>query len=173
MKKNKINSFRAAFAAAVCCAVMGIMLYLHTNQVQDLMSKIAEKGNLANVEWLVKYLSYILPIVPVIIALAVYYTVFKDDAIVMHKEKTLASIVLIAFTYAFLLPIVASKKEPIGESEKTMLDISVNWFAFQAVPMLVMLLYHSSMTEEESDVADNTEAEKKTDAPIEEKKEEE
>ena len=132
------------------------------------MAKIAEKGNLANVEWLVKYLSYILPIVPVIIALTVYYTVFKDDAIVMHKEKTLASIVLIAFTYAFLLPVVASKKEPIGESEKTMLDISVNWFAFQAVPMLVMLLYHSSMTEEETDLA-----EEKEESSPEEKKEEE
>lgn len=168
MKKKKINAFRATFAAAVCCAVMGIMLYLHNNQVQGLMAKIAEKGNLANVEWLVKYLSYILPIVPVIIALTVYYTVFKDDAIVMHKEKTLASIVLIAFTYAFLLPVVASKKEPIGESEKTMLDISVNWFAFQAVPMLVMLLYHSSMTEEETDLA-----EEKEESSPEEKKEEE
>jgi Na+-driven multidrug efflux pump len=168
MKKKKINAFRATLAAAVCCAVMGIMLYLHNNQVQDLMAKIAEKENLANVEWLVKYLSYILPIVPVIIALTVYYTVLKDDAIVMHKEKTLASIVLIAFTYAFLLPVVASKKEPIGESEKTMLDISVNWFAFQAVPMLVMLLYHSSMTEEETDLA-----EEKEESSPEEKKEEE
>ena len=154
MKKIKINWFRVFFSSSAVCAVMGIMLYIHTHQVQDILSKIAEEGNLANVEWLVKYLTCFLPVVPVVIALTVFYSVFKDDPATVHKEKMIATVALIVFTYALLLPVIASKKGPVGESEKTMLDITINWFAFQAVPMLVMLLYHSSMTEDEPEVTD-------------------
>lgn len=159
MKKNKINSFRTAWASAIVCAVMGLMLYLQTHQVQDILAKIAEKGNLSNVEWLFKYASYCLPVVPVAIALTVFYSTFKDDSVTVHKEQTIATIVLIAFTYACMLPIVASNKEPIGETEKTMMDITVNWFAFQIVPMLILLLYHSSMTEEENKMQEESKKE--------------
>ena len=143
MKKLKINSFRTASASVIACAVMAIMLRL------QILAKLAEKGKLENVSWLVKYAGYCLPVVPVVIVLAIFYSIFKDDKITVHKEQTIVSIALIAFTYAILLPIIASNKEPIGETEKTMLDIMVNWFAFQIVPFLIMLLYHSSMTEED------------------------
>ena len=147
MKKLKINSFRTASASVIACAVMAIMLRLQTHKIQEILAKLAEKGKLENVSWLVKYAGYCLPVVPVVIVLAIFYSIFKGDKVTVHKEQTIVSLVLIAFTYAILLPIIASNKEPIGESEKTMLDITVNWFAVQIVPFLIMLLYHSSMTE--------------------------
>lgn len=150
MKKLKINSFRTAVASTIACAVMAIMLRLQTHKVQEILAKLAEKGKLENVSWLVTYAAYCLPVVPVIIALAVFYSIYKDNKIVVHKEQTIVSIVLIAFTYAILLPIISYNKEPVGDSEKTMLELSVNWFAFQIVPFLIMLLYHSSMAEEDN-----------------------
>ena len=155
MKKLKINSFRTASASVIACAVMAIMLRLQTHTVQEILAKLAEEGKLENVEWLVEYAAYCLPVVPVVIALTIFYSLFKGDKVAVHKEQTIVSVVLIAFTYAILLPIVVSNKEPIGESEKTMIEISVNWFAFQIVPFLIMLLYHSSMAEEDIvDVSD-------------------
>ena len=149
MKKLKIDTFRTASASALACIVMGIMLRLQTHKVQEILAKLSEEGKLKNVEWLVEYAAYCLPVVPVVIVLAIFYSLFKGDKMTVHKEQTIVSVVLIAFTYAILLPIIASNKEPIGESEKTMLEITVNWFAFQIVPFLIMLLYHSSMAEEE------------------------
>ena len=148
MKKLKINSFRTASASAIACAVMAILLRFQTHTVQEILAKIEEEGKLDNVAWLVKYAACFLPVVPVVIALVIFYSVFKDKSTVVHKEQTIVSVVLIVFTYAILLPIVSYNKEPVGESEKTMLELSVNWFAFQIVPFLIMLLYHSSMTEE-------------------------
>ena len=148
MKRLKINSFRAASASAIACAVMGIMLRLQTHTVQEILAKLKDKGKLENVEWLVEYAAYFLPVVLVAVALSIFYSIFKDEKIIVHKEQMIVSIALIAFTYAILLPIASYNKEPVGESEKTMLELSVNWFAFQIVPFLIMLLYHSSMTEE-------------------------
>ena len=154
MKKLKIDTFRTASASALACIVMGIMLRLQTHAVQEILAKLKDKGKLENVEWLVEYAAYFLPVVLVAVALSIFYSIFKDEKIIVHKEQVIVSIALIAFTYAILLPIASYNKEPVGESEKTMLELSVNWFAFQIVPFLIMLLYHSSMTEE-----DNLEAE--------------
>ena len=148
MKRLRINSFRAAGASAIACAVMAIMLRLQTHTVQELLARLEEKGKLDNVEWLLEYASYCLPVALAAAALAIFYAVFKDDKRIIHKEQTIASVALIAFTYAILLPIISYNKEPVGEGEKTMLELSVNWFAFQIVPFLIMLLYHSSMAEE-------------------------
>ena len=160
MKKLKIDSFRTASASVIACAVMGIMLRLQTHKVQEILAMLTEEGKLENVKWLVEYAAYCLPVVPVIIALAIFYSIFKGDKTTVHKEQTIVSIVLMVFTYAILLPIIASNKEPVGESEKTMLEISVNWFAVQIVPFLIMLLYHSSMAEEESVEPTNTACDK-------------
>ena len=149
MKKLRIDSFRTASASVIACAVMGIMLRLQTHKVQEILVKLAEEGKLENVEWLVEYAAYCLPVASVAIVLSIFYSICKGDRITAHREKTIISIVLIAFTYAIMLPIIISNKEPIGDSEKTMIDITVNWFAFQIVPLLIMLLYHSSMVEEE------------------------
>ena len=158
MKKTRINSFRVASASVIICAVMGLMLSLQTGKLQNILLKISEKGELENLEWLFEYASYCLPVIIVAIVLTAFYSIFKaEDATVMHKEKTIASVVLTIFTFAILLPIVASKKEPLEEGGKTLIEMTAVWFAFQAVPMLVMMLYHTAMNDGSEKVIDTGE----------------
>ena len=148
MKKTRINALRVSLASIILCAVMGVMLSLQAGKVQDILQKIADKGKLENLEEFVKYAAYCLPIIMAAIVLTVLYEVWKaDDAIVMHREKAIATVVMALFSYAVLLPIVASKNEPVGESEKTLIEMTIVWFVFQAVPMLVMMLYHVAMND--------------------------
>ena len=149
-KKNKIDSFRFALCCAVLVAVMAIALYLHANTVQDIIAKLEKKGKLENVEWLVEYVSYLIPVVLVAIAMTVFYSIYKNGSpMAICKEKTLASLVLLAVTYGVMLPIIFSKTVVVDEKEIKLIDICINWFAFQFVPLVILALYHNSRAEYE------------------------
>lgn len=150
VNKQRIDSFRFVMCSVIASAMMAVMLYLHGNKVQEILSKLAEKGKLDNVEWLVEYASYFLPVAIVAIAITAVYSLMRGgSSAVIQKEKALVGAVVLIVTYAIMLPIVSSQKEPVGESEKTLMDVCVKWFAFQFVPLLVMIFYHSVRAEAE------------------------
>ncbi len=154
LKKGKIDSFRMTMCSAIITAVMGIALYLHANKVQDVIAKLNEKGKLNNVEWVVEYASYLLPVAFAAIAMAVFYSIFnKGSSVAAYKERSIASIILIAVTYGVMLPIIFSKKKIVDEKEIKLIDICVKWFAFQFVPLLVMAIYNISRVEYEKRIA--------------------
>lgn len=159
MKKTRINAFRVALSSAVLCGVMGAMLLLQATKVHEILQKIVDNGKLDNLEQFAKYVTYCLPVIVAAIMLTLIYAIWKaDDKAVMHKEKAIATVAMALLTYAVLLPIVASKKEPIGESEKTLLEKTIVWFVFQAVPMLVMILYHVAMNDGSEQIPDACES---------------
>lgn len=164
-KNKKMDSFRLCVGCFFACATMVIALYLHANKVQDIIAKLNEKGKLENVEWLVEYASYFLPVVLVALVIAAVYSIMKKGtADIRQKEMTIVSVVLIAFTYAVMLPFVFSKKEPLEDSDKKLIDICINWFAFQIVPLIVLALYHGSRAEYERKLASTPEKESDADS---------
>lgn len=158
-KKNRIDSFRLASCIVLLIATMVATLYLHANKVQDIIAKLEEKGKLDNVEWLVEHVSYFIPVVLVAIAMTTFYSIFKKGSpVAMYKEKTIASVVLLVVTYVVMLPIVFNKTKVVDEEEIKLIDICINWFAFQFVPLVILALYHNSRAEYEKKLADTTES---------------
>ena len=158
-KKNRIDSFRLASCIVLLIATMVATLYLHANKVQDIIAKLEEKGKLDNVEWLVEHVSYFIPVVLVAIAMTAFYSIFKKGSpVAMYKEKTIASVVLFVVTYGVMLPIVFNKTKVVDEEEIKLIDICINWFAFQFVPLVILALYHNSRAEYEKKLADTTES---------------
>ena len=158
-KKNRIDSFRLASCIVLLIATMVATLYLHANKVQDIIAKLEEKGKLDNVERLVEHVSYFIPVVLVAIAMTTFYSIFKKGSpVAMYKEKTIASVVLLVVTYVVMLPIVFNKTKVVDEEEIKLIDICINWFAFQFVPLVILALYHNSRAEYEKKLADTTES---------------
>ena len=158
-KKFKMNSFRLVSCCALVIAVMAVALYLHVGKVQDIIEKLQDKGKLENVEWLVEYVSYIIPVVLVAIVMTAFYSIFKNGSpVAVCKEKTLASVALIAVTYCIMLPIVFKKTIVVDEEEIKLIDIAINWFAFQFVPLVILALYHNSRAEYEKKLSELAES---------------
>ena len=159
-KKRKIDIFRLCVGCFCACFAMAMALSFHTGKVQETIAKLVEKGKLSNVEWVVEHLSYCLPVVLVALVIAAVYSIMKSGtAENKQSEMTIVSMVVIVFTYAIMLPFVFSKKEPIEDSEKTLIDISIKWFFFQLVPLIVLALYHGSRAEYERKLALSPEVE--------------
>lgn len=162
-KNFKIDSFRLAASCALVIAVMATALYTHANKVQDIIKKLQDKGSLANVEWLVEHVSYFIPVVVVAIAMTVFYSIFKKGApVAICREKTIASAVVLVVTYGIMLPIVLSKTKIVDEEEIKLIDICINWFAFQFVPLVILALYHNSRAEYEKKLIEVAEAGEKS-----------
>ena len=158
-RKFKIDSFRLASCCALMIAAMVAAFSLHVGKVQDIIAKLEEKGSLDNVEWLVEYVSYFIPVVIVAIAMTVVYSLFKKGSpVAAYREKTIASIVLLVVIYGIMLPIVFNKTKVVDEEEIKLIDISINWFAFQFVPLVILALYHNSRAEYEKKLADSNES---------------
>ena len=158
-KNYKIDSFRLAAGCALVVAVMAVALSLHANKVQDIIAKLQEKGSLENVEWLVEYVSSFIPVVLVAVAMTAFYAIFKKgSAIVICREKTIASVVLLAVTYGIMLPIIFKKTVVVDEEEIKLIDICINWFAFQFLPLVILALYHNSRAEYEKKLVEAADA---------------
>jgi bacteriorhodopsin len=95
-----------------------------------------------------------LPVAFAAIAMTVFYSVFNKGAFAAkYQERTIASIILIVVTYGVMLPLIYSKTKIVDEKEIKLIDISVKWFAFQVVPLLVMTVYNSSKAAYEKRIA--------------------
>ena len=50
------------------------------------------------------------------------------------------------------------EQKVVDEEEIKLIDISINWFAFQFVPLVILALYHNSRAEYEKKLADANES---------------
>ena len=150
MKENKRNLsvYKIIISAASLCAIMAVMLWLYATKAQDIFSAIEEKGKMDNLLWLVKHITYILPVIVDAAVLWGIYSASKWDVpVYSKKEQGLAVLLTAAFTYIIMLPCVifmSPAKETVEQTAEqipTLIEITRGWFFIQLVPFILWALY--------------------------------
>ncbi len=152
-KSPQINKMRVSFfsilfmAATVAHLVFFCDFFLET--IHTLETGETEAPNAI---WLVKFVSYLLPVLTLIFLQYLAYAPTsskKFDPISAHREMAAETFIVLAFIYAVMLPtviIISNSAEPEllgdGTVAKTLFEKTAMWFGYQAVPYLVVGIYH-------------------------------
>lgn len=134
------------------CAVMAVMLWSYANETQEIFDELGKDGKMNNLLWLVKHISYILPVIVGAVALTALYSAAKWNQPAISKlEQGIAVLITMLFTYAVMLPYVISKtpeaplpQEIIDKLEKippSLIEITRGWFFVQIIPFILWALY--------------------------------
>ena len=141
---------KIAIFSLLLCLVMCLIL---THYIKTVPTKIAElegEGNMKNTIWLVRYFSYLPPMIVISVLLTLFYKFGNSYMPVKtQRDKTVIVALVLLFTYLVLLPIVCAKsagwQAPVPEGEedvKSVLELSIGWFCAQIVPFALVIGYH-------------------------------
>ena len=143
-------TLRLIACAVLLCIAMSAMLAIYNSLIPKTLLGFEEKGNMENTAWLVKYASYLPPVI--VLALIVSAIYFKKEdyiPVTTQKHKAIAVGVAFVFTYAVLFSYALLTSPgwnaPIVEGEEriaTLFENTVGWFFAQIVPFCILLSYH-------------------------------
>ena len=150
------------------CAVMTAAFALYVYSVPDKIAELAAEGDMKNTLWLVRYVSYILPIIITTTVLTICYK-FSYVKVDSQKDKAKIIFVLICFTYAVLLPLVCLYQSSgasgwneivsLGEDgTTTVFALIIGWLLAQIIPLAITLLYHLTRASSEKKELEENEA---------------
>lgn len=150
-KRPLINRIiKIAIFSLLLCLVMYMLLAHYLETVPTKIAELEEEGNMTNTIWLVRYSSYLPPVIVVAILLTLFYK-FGNSYIPVktQRDKALIVTLVLLFTYCVLLPIVCAKSAgwqappPEGEEDvKSVLELSIGWFCAQIIPFAMVIGYH-------------------------------
>ena len=139
--KSGLNIKRLILCVIILSGVMAIQLYLYCNFFQDIYAKLEESENsMTNFQWLLEHIQMI---------------AYSGDDMggaysAKHREQAVEAVFVMLFTFLIMLPFVIIKSKT-GETPDTeeiqetqsLIDITTMWFAYQFIPFLILIMYHS------------------------------
>ena len=173
MNRSKINILRFILCTITLCGVLVGMLIFQDKGI-DVVYKWLEninpkaEGDMKNAWWLIERLAYILPVIACIIVQAIVYKkANKTSPRTKQREQGYEMLLAMIFVYAAMLPfaISYSKSHPgvvdtlTGTVDKTLIEKTILWFVWQAIFMLVVMIYHFSRADVLEDVITEDESE--------------
>ena len=151
--KSGLNIKRLILCVIILSGVMAIQLYLYCNFFQDIYAKLEESENsMTNFQWLLEHIVYLIPVASVALFQMIAYS--GDDMggaySAKHREQAVEAVFVMLFTFLIMLPFVIIKSKT-GETPDTeeiqetqsLIDITTMWFAYQFIPFLILIMYHS------------------------------
>ena len=156
--KNKLKEkqtrtqelYRLIVSAIVLCIVMAVMLAIYVAIIPDALAKYESEGDMEHTAWLVKYASYLPPVIVVAILLTCFYSNASYVPVRTQKDKATVVAIVFIFTYAVLfvyaLLVSPGWNLPTPEFEeevKTLFEKSAGWFFAQLIPFMILLSYHT------------------------------
>ena len=136
-EKNKMANgiLKVALCIVGLCAVMCIMLAIYNNTVPEKLAEYEAKGDMEHTAWLLRYGSYLPPVIAVAVILTAVYSYGEYLPVKTQKQKAVIIAVVCAFTSLAMLPFVK------GESPEKY-DGCIGWFLAQIIPFLIVFSYH-------------------------------
>lgn len=144
MKNNNAINEKDAMANAIlrvvlCCVglciLMTILFALFKGIIPDKLAEYDKKGNMEHTAWLVKYGSYLPPVIIMVGILTACYPKSCYVPVKTQRNKTIVIGVVSAFIYTVLLPSVKG-------GDRITYENCVGWFFAQAIPLAIVLSYH-------------------------------
>ena len=146
------KTIRIILFSLLLCGIMCATLAAYVNIVPDKLAQLAEKGNMDNTIWLVRYTSYLPPIIILAMVLTFGYK-FNYVKIESQREKSIIIVIVTAFTYVVLFPIVCMLQSSgvdgwneivsLGkDGTVTVFAMIVRWICVQMIPLAITLTYH-------------------------------
>ncbi|MBR3879575.1 MAG: hypothetical protein IKJ24_05585 [Clostridia bacterium] len=159
-----IRIIKIILFSVMVCFVMSAILSVYLDAVPEKIAELTEKGKMENTIWLVKYASYLSPIIIISVILTVCYK-FGYVKVESQRDKAVILAVLLIFIYAVMLPDAITKSEgwldpPLEGEEETVsvLEQSIGWFAAQIIPFAIAIGYHLvKASSEKKELCDNEE----------------
>ncbi len=157
----------AIFTAALCFCVC-VLLTLYLKYIPDAISALEEKGKMDNTIWLVKYGSLLPSGIILVSVLTGLFKLTEYKPISTQQDKAIIIFLTAVFTYFVLFARVRAESQgwqlpPLeGEEDvKSLLELSIGWFAAQILPFLIAFFYHITRAiNEKKELAEADEAEK-------------
>ena len=149
--KSRLNIKKMILCIIILSAVMVLQLYLYCTTAQDIFTKLKESENsMKNFTWVVEHVVYLLPVIVIALFMMIAYSGDRHICAVKHKEQAVEAVFVMLFTFLIMLPFVIIKSktgeipEP-GEVEEvqSLLEMTTMWFAYQFIPFLILIMYHS------------------------------
>ena len=150
----KHDLFKIILSIGISCVLMVICFSFYCEKLPEIVQKLNEKGDYANVIWLVEHVVAAIPVFFVALTICLFYS-NREKYVAVHsrKEQLFISCVVAAFVYVAMLGCVLLQKGEIvvegTEEVKTLWDIGAMWFFAQIIPFLVLIGYHSVRVESE------------------------
>lgn len=157
-KKNTVSAkqetessvYKLIICAIALCIIMGIMLAIYNSTVPDILAGFEEEGDMEHTAWLVRYGSYVPPVIVIAVILTCFYSIGGAYVPVKtQKQKAIIVGVVFAFTYVVLFTYAWLTSPgwnlPVAEGEeeiKTMFENCAGWFFAQLIPFMILLSYH-------------------------------
>ncbi len=151
--KSGLNIKRLIVCIIILSGVMAIQLYLYCTFFQDIYAKLEESENsMTNFKWLLEHIVYLIPVASVALFQMIAYS--GDDMggaySAKHREQAVEAVFVMLFTFLIMLPfvIIKSKTGEAPDAEKlqetqSLIDMTTMWFAYQFIPFLILIMYHS------------------------------
>ena len=146
-------------------AIMVAQLVLFSDVFVDIIDKLETGDKEApNAIWFIKFVAYLLPVLTLIVVQYLAYSPSarkKLGSATVHRELAIETFFLILIIYVAILPVVISisgSAEPAADSAetaKTLIENTTMWFAYQAIPHLVVAMYHRFKYKNEIEDAQN------------------
>lgn len=140
--------FKLIICATVLCLAMGIMLVLYNATVPDALEYFDKEGKMEHTAWLVKYGSYLPPVIAIAGLLTSMYSFGVYVPVKTQKHKAAIITIVFLFTYTALLGYTMVKSPDwlhnlqTGSENATMFSDCAGWFFAQIIPFIIVFSYH-------------------------------
>lgn len=152
--KIKHDTFQIVLCIVIACILMIVAFSFYCEKVPEIVQKLTDEGEYANLIWLVEHIAAFLPVpIVALVITAFYYNRKKYVLVHSRKEQLFIACIVAAFTFTVMLGYVLLQKGDVSGEEteeiKTLWDIGAEWFFGQIIPFLVLIGYHAVRVESE------------------------
>ena len=158
LKGNRVNVLRFVLCTLILCGVALATLVFQIKGVSAIYEALEnldpyKENDMKHAIWVLDFVWYILPAVLfATVQIIIYKFAKRTHPYIKHKEQGYEMLLLTAFVYAVMLPLVIkySNTHPpkvdviTGTVGKTVIEQTVMWFARQSIFLLIVMMYHFS-----------------------------